>query len=165
MSDELERFIDLWDREAAKTATLFRSLPSDAYDFRPDPEGRSLGEMAWHIAEVDGYGPWAIERGEFSRESKPAGMERPRVIEELAPAYERLHRDALERVRKLTPEDLDRSITFFNGHPIAVRDVLWSFILLHQIHHRGQLVMLTRNAGGTPVSMYGPAREAAPLRR
>ena len=165
MPNELILFIDLWDREAAKTAKLFGGLPSDGYDFRPDSDGRSLGEMAWHIAEVDGHGAWAIERGGFSRESRPPGLERPRVIEELAPAYERVHRDALERVRKLTPDDLDREIMFFTGQPIAIRDVLWSFMLLHQIHHRGQLVTLIRNAGGMPISMYGPTRETLPLRR
>lgn len=165
MPNELILFIDLWDAEAVKTINLFRALPLDGYDFRPDPDARSLGEMAWHIAEVDGYGPWSIEQGGFSRESRPPGLERPRAIEELAPAYERVHRDAIERVRKLTPDDLDRAIPFVNGQPITIRHVLWTFMLLHQIHHRGQLVLLMRNAGGTPVPMYGWTRETAPQRR
>ena len=162
--NELEIFIQIWDREAAKTVKLLAALPEDRYDFRPDPDGRSLGELAWHLAEPEGHGPFAIERGAFSRDAKPAGIERPRTIPELAPAFERIHRDALERVRKLTPADLDRSIPFFTGQPIAVRDILWDFVLLHGIHHRGQLSMMARQAGGRPVSLYGPTRESAPLR-
>lgn len=91
--------------------------------------------------------------------TKPAGIERPRRVEELAPAFERIHRDAVERVKKLRPEDFDRSITFFAQGPMTVRDLLWNVVLMHNIHHRGQLVLMCRLAGGTPTSVFGPTRE------
>lgn len=163
MNNELETFLEIWERECAKTKSLLESLPPDAYDFRPDAEGRSLGEMAWHVAEPEAHGSFAIERGGFSRETRPPGIERPRAIAELAPAYERLHRDALERLRKLKADDLDRSITFFNGKPITIRSVLWDFMLLHAVHHRGQLTLLCREAGGRPAVMFGANRETMPL--
>jgi uncharacterized damage-inducible protein DinB len=165
MKTELENFNDIWERENAKTIKLLESLPVDAYDFRPDPEGRSLGEMAWHLAEPEAFGSFAIENGAFSRESRPPGLERPRKVQELSAGFARIHRDAAARVKKLQPGDLDRSITFFNGQPIMIRDVLWDFILLHNIHHRGQLAMMSRQSGGKPTSLYGPTRETAPLRK
>ena len=165
MKDELDLFKETWERETAKTIKLLQSLPSDGYDFRPDPEGRSLGELAWHLAEPEAYGSFSIERGGFSRDARPPGIERPRKVEELAPGFERIHRDASARVAKLQPADLDRSITFFTGNPISVRDVLWDFMLLHEIHHRGQLSMLSRQSGGKPSSCYGPTRETMPLRK
>ncbi|HYS54328.1 MAG TPA: DinB family protein [Thermoanaerobaculia bacterium] len=165
MRNELEQFIGTWERESAKTMKLLESLPRDGYDFRPDPEARSLGELAWHLAEPEAYGSLAIERGEFSRDERPPGLERPRKIEELAPGFERIHRDAVARVQKVQPDDLDRTITSFNGKPIAIRDVLWDSMLLHGIHHRGQLAMMSRQSGGNPTSLYGPTRETAPLRK
>jgi len=165
MKNELETFIDIWDRESAKTKALLESLPADQYDFRPDPEGRSLGEMAWHVAEPEGWGSSSIERGGFSRDNRPPGMDRPETTREMPAAYERLHRDALDRLRKLKIDDLDRTITFFNGRPIAIRNVLWDFMLLHAIHHRGQLTLLCREAGGKPAVMYGATRETMPLTR
>jgi hypothetical protein len=36
---------------------------------------------------------------------KPPNIERPRAVEALAPGYERVHREAVARIRKLTPED------------------------------------------------------------
>src|SRR4051794_36431849 len=98
MSTELERFIEVWEREAAKTEKLLAALPRDGYDFRPDPEGRSLGELAWHLAEAEGYGALGIERGEFGRDAKPDGIARPRTVEELAPGFARVHADAVARV-------------------------------------------------------------------
>ena len=165
MKTELEHFHDVWKRESDKTIKLLESLPKDGYDFRPDPEGRSLGELAWHLAEPEAYGSFAIENGGFSRESRPPGLQRPQKIEELSGGFGRIHNDAVARVQKLQPNDLDRSITFFNGQPIAIRDVLWDFMLMHEIHHRGQLAMMSRLAGGKPTSCYGPTRETAPLRK
>ena len=98
--------------------TAFRSLPPDRYEFRPDPDGRSMGELAWHLAEGDGYITFGIERGEYTRDAKPDGIQRPRTIAELAPGYERVHRDAVTRIRALKPEDLDRSLSAAGGGPI-----------------------------------------------
>jgi uncharacterized damage-inducible protein DinB len=163
--DELTRFINTWDQESQKTVSLLRTLPREQYDFRPDAGGRSLGELAWHLAEGDAYMTDSIERGQFDPGVKPPGIERPRQVAELAPGFERIHREAVERVRKLKPEDLDRTIQFFTMGPLPIRDILWNMVLLHGIHHRGQLVLMCRLAGGRPTGVFGPTREEMPLPR
>jgi len=163
---ELELFMQIWERESNKTQKLLEALPADGYDYRPDNEGRSLGEMAWHIPEAEAYGTFGIERGGLSTPSeKPPGIERPKTIAELSTGFARVHADAVARVQKLKPEDLDRSISFFGGQTQTIRDVLWDFVLLHGIHHRGQLGLLARQSGGQPTSVYGPTRETMPLRK
>ena len=162
MRVKISRFMNVWQQESAKTISLLKSLPSDQYDFRPDADGRSLGELAWHLAESDAYITFGIERSVFDG-VKPPGIERPRKVELLAPAYERIHRDAVERVKKLTPDDLDRQLTFFSLGPLSIRDLLWNLVLLHNIHHRGQLVLMCRLAGGKPIGVFGPTREQMPL--
>jgi len=158
MPDELQSFLGAWDLEAKKTASLLRSLPAGQYDFRPDPGARSLGELAWHLAEVDAYIPFGIEQGEFTFRNRPPGIERPKTIEALAPGYERLHAEAVQRIRKLTSADFDRKMRFFDND-MAIRDILWSAVLMHSIHHRGQLSVLCRLAGGVAPGLYGPNRE------
>ncbi len=156
---ELERFLALWDTEAEKTASLMRALPADQYDFRPDAGGRSIGEMAWHLAEGDAYNSSGIEANGFGFEMKPPGLARPRTVAELAPGYERIHADAKARLQNLRPEDLERKIKYFDGSEMSVRDILWNGLLLHMVHHRGQLAMLCRLAGGVSPGQYGPNRE------
>jgi hypothetical protein len=51
-------FFAIWDREANKTVEMLKMLPPSQYDFRPDSRSRSLGELAWHLAEIDGYKVW-----------------------------------------------------------------------------------------------------------
>src|SRR5436190_3756859 len=109
---ELQTFLDVWDAEAQKTAALLRALPAGQYDFRPDAGGRSLGELAWHLAEADGFMSFGVDQGRFVMGEKPPGLERPKTIAELAAGYERVHAEALQRVSKLKLEDLDRKITF-----------------------------------------------------
>jgi len=160
MHDELQAFLKLWDEEAKKTAAVLRALPRDQYDSRPDAGGRSLGELAWHLSEVDAYISYGIEQGRFDLAgAKPANIERPKTIAELAPGYEKVHADAIARIRKLKPADLDRKIMFFNGQEMPIRDILWSAVLLHLAHHRGQLSVLARLAGSTVPGIYGPNRE------
>ena len=158
--NELEMFLAAWDRESAHTVKLLQALPATQYDFRPDPGGRSLGELAWHLAEGDAYISYGIDQRQFTMGTgaKPPNIERPRTVEELAPRYEQVHREAVARIRKLSPEDLDQTIMFFRG-PLAIRDILWSAIIAHEIHHRGQLTLMCRLAGGQAPGLYGPNRE------
>lgn len=157
-ASELETFLNIWDREAQSTLKLLRALPATKYDFRPDAGGRSLGELAWHLAEGDAYMSFGIDTGRFSMDAKPPNIERPRAVEALAPGFEQIHQEAVARLRKLKPEDLDRSIEFF-GRPMPIRDILWGMIIFHGIHHRGQLSLMCRLAGGQAPGLYGPNRE------
>jgi uncharacterized damage-inducible protein DinB len=156
---EIDRFRAVWNSEAERTIRLFDTLPNDQYDFRPDPKGRSIGELAWHLSEIDACLTFGIAEGRFSFEDTPPHLQRPREIRLLAPGYQRIHDEALARISNLTNEDLDRSVTYFDGSRITVRDVLWDQLLHHLVHHRAQLVLLCRQAGGTPPGLYGPNRE------
>ena len=157
---ERDEFIKEWDREAQNTVRLLGTLPVGQYDFRPDQGGRSLGELAWHLAEVDAYISYGLENGRFDLAGqKPPGIERPKRIEELKSGYERVHRDAVARVKKLGPDELERELAFFDGKTHKTGDLLWVAILHHLIHHRGQLVLMCRLAGGCPTGLFGPTRE------
>jgi len=156
---ELETFCRIWHTEAQRTIALLEALPVDQYDFRPDPKGRSLGELAWHLSEIDACLTFGIAEGRFSFADEPPDLKRPREIALLAPGYRKVHEAALARVRALPPDAMERSATFFDGRDLPMREILWGQLLYHLIHHRGQLVLLCRQAGGVPPGMFGPNRE------
>src|SRR4051794_35460997 len=104
--------------------------------------------MAWHLAEADAYMTFGIERGSFEMGMKPPGIERPKTMAELVPGFQRIHADAVQRVSKLSPADLNRELVFFTGDSVTIRQILWTLLLHHEIHHRGQLSVMCRLAGG-----------------
>lgn len=159
MRDELYEFSRVWEQETDGTLALLRALPAHAYHFRPDPAGRSLGELAWHLAEVDAYVSVGIQRRTFALSGKPPHLERPRRIEDLAPAYRIVHDDATARLAGLEEGDLGDEIRYADGRLVSIRDLLWHKLLLHHVHHRGQLTVLCRLAGGVPPALFGRRRE------
>jgi uncharacterized damage-inducible protein DinB len=156
---ELERFRKVWDMESQLTTRLLEALPRDQYDFRPDKGGRSLGELAWHLAEIEGYISFGITKGAVTFQEAPPNMQRPREVAQLAPGYKRVHDEAVARLLgNLTEEQFDKQIPFADRQ-MTVRDMLWGAILMHLVHHRGQLSLMCRMAGGTAPGIYGPNRE------
>lgn len=156
--NEIDRFRTVWNMEAQLTHRVLESLPTDQYDFRPDPEGRSIGEMAWHLAELEGYISYGLAKGAVTFQEAPPNMQRPREVRLLAPGFRRVHEEAVARLAHLTEDQLDQEV-IFTDRRMPIRDVLWGAILAHEIHHRGQLSLLCRLAGGTPPGIYGPNRE------
>jgi len=156
---EIDRFRYVWDFEARNTIRLLEALPTNQYDFRPDPKGRSLGEMAWHLSEAEAYMSQGVATGKFDFEHAPPNLQRPREVALLAPGYRRVHEEAVARLASITDDKLDEEIPFYGDSRMTVRDILWGALLFHLIHHRGQLALMCRLAGGTPPGIYGPNRE------
>jgi uncharacterized damage-inducible protein DinB len=157
--NELDTFRATWNAEADAVIRLLDALPDDQYDFRPDPKGRSIGELAWHLSEIDACLTFGIAAGRFSFADEPPDLKRPREIGLLAPGYRRIHEQAVARLRGMQVDQLDTTVTFFDGRRLTIREVLWGQLLHHLIHHRAQLVLLCRGAGGVPPGLYGPNRE------
>ena len=156
---EIDTFRHVWNGEAERCVRVLEALPNNQYDFRPEPEGRSIGEMAWHLSEIDALLSFGVAERRFDFATKPPNLARPREIALLAPGYRIVHDEAVARLDALDTEQLDESITYFDGRPTTIRDVLWNELLHHLIHHRAQLVLLCRQAGGSPPGLYGPNRE------
>src|SRR5258707_5099423 len=135
MLTNLQEFSKYWEREIEGTLALLRALPTDQYDFRPDAGGRSIGELAWHLAEVDAYVSLGIDQGEFKFDtSKPPHIERPRTIEALAPAFRVVHDEAVTRVARPQSHDLGGEIPYSGCELLSIGNLLWRKLLMHAAH-------------------------------
>src|SRR6185436_7076440 len=122
--------------------------------------GRSIGELAWHLSEIDACLSFGVAERRFRLEDGPPGLSpRPRQVDQLATGYRRVHEEAVARLETLTNAELDDRVTYLDGNAMTVREVLWEALLHHLIYHRGQLALLCRMAGGQTPGLYGPNRE------
>ncbi len=151
----IEDFLETWRRESAQTARVLAELTDDVLG-RPLAEGcRSVGELAWHItvSQREIVGKTGLS---YDAPTKSAGQpDRAAAIHSayvdaanaLAEAVARSWRD-----ETLAVSDAIYDREWPRGFTLAV-------MLRHEIHHRGQLTVLMRQAGLRVPGVYGPSRD------
>jgi uncharacterized damage-inducible protein DinB len=155
MIRKISDFVDAWQAEAASTLKILRALSDDSLRQKVTPDGRSLGFLAWHLTTT---------LGEMMGH---AGVPLSAVTEkDTMPASAAAIADAYESGAKAVAEAVQASWTDAQlTDDIPMYGETWkkSFVLAalitHQIHHRGQMTVLMRQAGLKVPGVYGPAKE------
>ena len=153
------QFLDAYKREHATTMKVLKAFPADQQDFKPHPTSNSALQLAW---------TFVIEQKLCSEALKGplnfgAGFGKPpETLVETISAFQAQHDNVVRQVESEADDDLTRPVTFPSGpgqmgeQPMI--GFLW-FMLLDQIHHRGQLSVYLRMTGGKVPSIYGPSKD------
>jgi uncharacterized damage-inducible protein DinB len=155
MDATIGQFLREWKKESEATLRIMSCLSDASLAQQAGPGGRTLGYLAWHIVltlgEMGGKAGLPVQ-------APPEDSGEPRQAAEIAAAY-RTARDSVAALVQSTWRDdmLDGEISMY-GRPWRRADVLDSLVH-HQIHHRGQMTVLMRQAGLVVPGIYGPARE------
>lgn len=144
------------------TLAIAEDIPEDKYDFRPMPETRSVGELLAHIALSNGFQK-AIHADQ--RLNTLAGFDFPALMKKLS-AEEKAPRTKAQLMELLTKdgeawakwlEGLDDNflgevVTMPPGGapPSRTRFDMLLSVKEHEMHHRGQLMLIERILGITP---------------
>jgi uncharacterized damage-inducible protein DinB len=159
--DAKEVFLRIWDREAKTTLKVFRAFPKESLGVKPHERSRSIRDLAWQCV-IDERVIEKIIDGHSDLRNVPPSPPPPETMEEIAAAYEAAHRDASEKMKR--PEtQFSKTVTVtMRGGSVDLEqaETIWGN-LLDQIHHRGQLTIYLRQAGGKVPSIYGPSGDEA----
>jgi uncharacterized damage-inducible protein DinB len=139
--------------EVQTTKKVLAAIPENKKDYRHDPNARTAWELGWHLANTDVQFLDGIADGKFNMET-PHSENKPKTVAELVQWYDENMTRAIERVRKLTPEQLVTPINFFDVFNLPAGFYL-AFLNNHSIHHRGQLATYLRPMGAKCPSIYG----------
>ncbi len=148
-------FLDAWRLEADSTLKILRAITDESLGQKVTEDGRSLGFLAWHITTT---------LGEMMRH---AGIPVPAATDkDTMPASAAAIADTYEEGAKAVAEAVQANWTDAQlADDIPMYGETWkkSFVLTalisHQIHHRGQMTVLMRQAGLKVPGVYGPAKE------
>jgi len=155
MIRSLADFNAAWAYEHEAMMKIFRALTDASLAQRVTPEGRSLGDLAWHIVQTLGEMPQqAALPTEAPSPETPAPSSASRIAEELDKAAQSVTRVV---AATWTDANLGDAIPMY-GETWKKGDVL-SSLILHQAHHRGQMTVLMRQAGLMVPGIYGPSKE------
>ena len=138
-----------------------KAYPAGQEGFTPHERSRS-GLQLVHTFSVENAVALAAVTGNW--EMPPRRPPAPATLGEAVAAYERGGRALIDAVRAMPDSRVYESVVFFTGPKqmgeVQVIEVLW-FMLMDSIHHRGQLSIYVRMAGGKVPSIYGPSADEA----
>jgi uncharacterized damage-inducible protein DinB len=148
-------FEHLWSAELERTQKVFKHLTNESLTKVIHPNVRTLGRLAWHITttipEISGKMGLALAG---PKENDPI----PATAREIFKAYSDAAISLLEEVKKNWTDATLEVVDDMYGQKWKRGDSLQGFIL-HQIHHRGEMIVLMRIAGLAIPGLYGPTRE------
>jgi uncharacterized damage-inducible protein DinB len=151
----IDLFLEDWKKESDATLRILGNLTDASLPQRVGPEGRTLGFLAWHLTLT--LGEMGAKAG-LQIVSPPEDCPEPSVAAAIVAAYKAASRSLAQRVREDWRDDMLADELQMYGSTWRRGDVLDSLVH-HQIHHRGQMTVLMRQAGLVVPGIYGPARE------
>ncbi len=156
---EREMFLHTWEREFPITLKVLKAFPPGKGDFKPHERSQSARQLAWIFVQAQ-VAIDQVLKGTFKLPLQFPDV--PQKWEEILATYEKLHNSLMILLRKASDADLNKPMTFFLGPgktgEIPKMQFLW-IMLSDNIHHRGQLSVYIRMAGGKVPSIYGPSAD------
>lgn len=144
-----------WSHETKATQRVMDALTDASLTQAITPQNRSLGQLAWHIASTP-HEMLSRTGLEF-----PASCEQekaPASAKAIADAYRASSAALLAAVKEQWDDaKLQEKVEMYgdqwqNGLTLHV-------LIMHEVHHRGQMTVLLRQAGLRAPDIYGPTRE------
>jgi uncharacterized damage-inducible protein DinB len=155
MIRSVKDFDRLWSREVEATQKILKHLTTASLAQPIDANSRTLGRVAWHIVTSI---PEMMTRVGIPLPGPAADDPMPATAKEIFTGYNACALALLDHVK-----------TAWTDETLLIEDDMYGerwrrgftllTLVLHQIHHRGQMTVLMRQAGLDVPGVYGPARQ------
>ncbi len=155
MFTSITEFLKTWEKEVESTLRILNALTDDSLNQKITEDDRTLGRIAWHIATTI---PEMMSRTglifEGFREDAPV----PNSAQEIVLYFGEVSKTMEVGIKERWKDQTLLEEREMYGEIWAIGTTL-SVLVDHQIHHRGQITVLMRQAGLKVPGIYGPARE------
>lgn len=154
---EKDVFLRAFERECQTTMRVLNAYPTDKMDLAADTV-RTARDVAFLFVGEQAVAAMAMDRNiDFSAEPPPPGS-----MDDIKAMFQAMFHKNLARVRALSDDAYNAPVKFPTGPGSAkemrVADALW-LTVYDMVHHRGQLSVYLRLAGGKMPSIYGPSAD------
>jgi uncharacterized damage-inducible protein DinB len=144
-----------WKEHSSATQKLFAALTDESLSQEVADHHRTLGRVAWHIVITI---PEMMEKTGLKFEGISEHSPMPTTAAEIQRGYAQVSAHLLEEIkenwsdRDLRVEDDMYGQMWERGSTLCV-------LINHEIHHRGQMTVLMRQAGLPVPGIFGPSKE------
>jgi uncharacterized damage-inducible protein DinB len=137
------------------TKRIFAAIDEEALCQNVAPGYRTLRGTAWHIVITV---PEMMNKLGLGLSSVDEKALPPGSADELRAAYDRVTDELVATLKeKWTDEDMEKTDDLYGE--TWPRGVTLRILMDHEIHHRGQITTLLRQAGRPVPGIYGPSKE------
>lgn len=152
----LDDFLAVWRDESASTEKVLAALTDASLGQAVDSDHRTLGRLGWHLAQTipEMLGKLGVKpTGPGEHDPVPASA---KAIHD---AYVKAAASVGPAIKAAGWTDADLATEHeMYGEKWTAAFALRAFVF-HEVHHRGQVTVLMRQAGLKPPGLYGPVRE------
>jgi len=148
-------FIKVWEKEARVSLQILDALTDDSLQQPVTNQDRTLGRIAWHLVTTI---PEMMSRTGLTIESISEQVPPPSIAKDILHNYQKVSDSLVAAISKQWDDQTLLEKRNMYGETWSIGTTL-SALIDHQIHHRGQMTVLMRQAGIKVPGIYGPARE------
>jgi uncharacterized damage-inducible protein DinB len=145
----------LFRKEFATTISTMEAFPPDAMNFSPHSRSRNARQLlSTFVFEM-----WLIDIHVFGAAADRAAFQSyaPKDLQGLMRDFATASNRVVSLLESLKEDELSKTVEFAGKKMSAEEFML--LMLFDQIHHRGQLSVYIRMAGGKVPSVYGPSAD------
>lgn len=154
-----DQWLDMFRKEQVTTLKVMKAFPGDKGAFQPHARSASAKRLMWAFVLEQGAIVGAIKG---TLKMPPISPPEPATLAEVIAAYERGVKEVEQVVSSAPESKLLSTVPFFTGPgkmgDVPILQIMW-LMLFDCIHHRGQLSVYIRMAGGKVPSIYGPSAD------
>jgi uncharacterized damage-inducible protein DinB len=146
------------EAELPTTVKVMKAFPAEKPDFTPHERSQTAKRIIQTmIAEV------VAMKKMLNGEEHAFNVVETSSLPEAIQTYEKAFADTLQAIKDAPEEELDKPMAGMMGKFFPRRiDGMWAFAN-DTIHHRGQLSVYIRLAGGKVPAIYGPSADENPF--
>ena len=155
MITTIEQFKNAWKFESDCTRKMMNALTDKSLSQKVGSDYRTLGRLAWHVVQTI---PEMAGRTGLKIDGPEMHEPLPSIAEKIKSSYDRAALSLLEQVT-----------SSWNDETLLIEDDMYGemwkrgatlrALMGHEIHHRGQMTVLMRQAGLTVPGIYGPSKD------
>ncbi len=159
MATEKETFLATWEREFETTLKVIKAYPADKLDLKPAEKSKSARDLLFVFAAEQHFFTQILNGAlDFASQAPKA----PSTLEEIVSVTEKGNATLVAKIKAMPDASFDEKVNFpvapKTMAPVRKMDLSWMMVM-DSIHHRGQLSVYIRLAGGKVPSIYGPTAD------
>lgn len=149
----IESFFSYFETIRERTVRVLRAVPPEKLEWRHANDVFSCGDLARHIAAVERYTFAENVLGRRSR-YRGCGPELAEGQQSVMAFMERMHRETIDMLKDLSPDDLAGKGLSPQGVPVTAWKLLRAMVE-HEVHHRGEMYVYLALLGVPRPPLYG----------